>query len=406
MGVIGGAEAEYDVRSAGKPRAKPARMPSAGAVFSAVLIFAAASAAALAYVVGGELSAAGFSRAWASLAAGGREAVFAFEDGFDDIFADIGDAVVSAGPSGAAVYDGVGEEMYRESFAMANPAIAAAPGGMLAVVYDSGGKSARAAGRSGITVPLTLESEIVSCAVGRGGVFAVTTRGAGEYKGRVEFFRLSGGVPEKIYDWFSGEGPALGAAVSRSGKSFAALTLTARGGRIVLLDSGSTEPRGEYVHRDGAILELAYMASGTLIARADGALIAVSENGEGKVIRDFTGRELDGYACGDAFIVMHLSRADGGGELVSMDERGAELGRIETSRGLVWLSAAGDRAAVLRSDGLSLYDRELRLVASYPDASGASCAFPRGKTGAGAWGEGEGRIFAGSGGLLIKSKKG
>jgi hypothetical protein len=375
-------------------------------VFSAVFIFAAATAAILAHAVGGELSAAGLARAWAAISGGGRETVFVFEDGFDDVFADVGDAVVSAGTSGAAVYSGTGEELSRESFAMANPAIAAAPGGTLAVVYDSGGKSARIAGRSGITASLTLESEIVSCAAGRGGVFAVTTRGTGEYKGRVEFFRLSGGAPEKIYDWFSGEGPALGAAVSRSGKHFAALTLTARGGRIVLLDSGSTEPRGEYIHRDGAILELSYMASGTLIARADGALISVAENGEGRVIREFEGRELDGYACGDAFAVMHFTRADGGGELVSIDERGAELGRIETSRGLVWLSAAGDRAAVLRSDGLSLYDRELRLAASYPDASGASCAFPRGKTGAGVWGKGGGRAFAGPAGLLTDGEKG
>ncbi|MDR2615838.1 MAG: DUF5711 family protein [Oscillospiraceae bacterium] len=399
MSVISGAKIKYGTKDeekplerTEKPRSDSARGASARRALSVLLLLAIASAAIAARVVGGELSPAGFLRAWSTLTGSDREASFVFEDGFDDVFADIGGSVVSAGRSGAAVYGNDGEELARESFAMTSPAIAS--GGALAVVYDSGGQSVRIVERSGIVSSLTLESEIVSCSVGRGGVFAVTTRGTGEYRGRVEFFKLRGGVPEKIYDWFSGEGPALGAVSSKSGGRFAALTITPRGGRIVLLDSRSTEPLGEYVYSGGAILELEYMASGVLIARTSDGLTAVSDNGEGSLIYDFAGRELDGYSAGgDAFIAMHFASA-GGGELVTIDERGRELGKLETSRELVWLSAAGDRIAVLRSDGLSLYDRELRLIASYPDASGASFAFARGKTAAGAFGARSGRIFA------------
>jgi hypothetical protein len=392
MSVISGAEVKYSIGDEKQPRAKISRGASLRTALSVLLLLAIASAAIAARTVGGELSPAGLRRAWNSLTGREREASFVFEDGFDDVFADIGGTVVSAGPSGAAVYGDNGEELARESFVMTSPAIAS--GGTLAVVYDSGGRSVKIADRSGIVSSLTLENDVVSCSVGRGNVFAVTTRGAGEYRGRVEFYRLRGGIPSKIYDWFSGEGPVLGAVSSKSGKRFAALTITPRGGRIVLLDSGSTEPIGEYVHSGGAILELAYMASGVLIARTSDGLIAVSDNGEGNLIYDFAGRELDGYSAGgDAFVVMHFASA-GVGELVTIDERGRELGRLETSRELVWLSAAGDRAAVLRSDGLSLYDRELRLIVSYPDASGASFAFPRGKTAAGAFGARSGRVFA------------
>ncbi|MDR1065388.1 MAG: DUF5711 family protein [Oscillospiraceae bacterium] len=384
MSAVSGAKVKYD---AAEPKKAPVR-----AVLSAIVLFAVA-AALIAGAVRGELLPPGLARAWDSLTGRDREALFLFEDGFDDVFADLGSAVVSAGTLGVAVYGGTGGETARESFAMANPAIASK--GALAVVYDAGGRSVKVVDGSGVVASLPFESAVVSCSVGSGGIFAVTTRGTGVYKGRVEFFKLTGGVPEIIYDW-SSRWPVLGAAVSRSGKLFAALTLTAQGGRIVLMERRLEEPRGEYVHQGGTIFEMTFMDSGTLIARADKELISISENGEGRIIYDFNGRELDGYSGdGGAFIVMHFARPGGGGELVTVDERGAELGRLETSSGLVWLSASGDRVAVLQSDGLDIYDRELRLVSSYPEASGASAAFPRGGGAASALGAREGRVLSG-----------
>ncbi|MDR0446950.1 MAG: DUF5711 family protein [Oscillospiraceae bacterium] len=401
MNAVSEAEAKYNTSGAAEVRA-PSDVVSAGArrrvhkgaraVFLVLLFLAAAASMFVIRLVGGELSLSGFTRTLNIFAGQGGNAVFVFEDGFDEVFADLGGAVVSAGKSGVAVYAKTGEELSRESFAMANPAIIS--GGALAIAYDAGGRGVRIADRSGIVASMTLDSGVVSCAAGRGGIFAVTTRASGEYKGRVEFFAMRSGVPEKIYDWYSGEGPVLGAAISRSGKRFAALTLTARGGRIVLLERGSTTPTGEYVYENGAIFEMAFTASGALLARAGDALISISESGAGEVIFAFNGHKPDGYATGDSFAALHLT-GPAGGELVTVDERGVVLGRIETSRGLIWLSAEGDRVAVLRSDGLDIYDRELRLAASYPEASGASNAFPRGGKSAVVTGAREGRAFNG-----------
>lgn len=353
--------------------------------------------------IGGGLSAGALKKTWTVISGGAGDASFSFVDGFDSVFADLGSAVVASGSSGVAVYGSGGSETARDALAARNPAIASASG--MAVAYDIGGRSLRVVDETGIIASLTFESNIVSCSVSEdsgflsgGRLFAVCTEGADGYKGQVSLYKMGKSGPELIYSWFSGEGYVLETQIAPGNKEFAVLTITPRGGRIVLLSREQKDIIGEYIYDGAAIIEIDYLQSGALIARTADGLIKIDADGTGSEIYGFEGGAPSGYCAGGSFLAIYFEQAANeasSGILVIVDERGSELGRIKTSRSLVWLSADGDRIAVLWSDGLDIYDRSLRLAVSYPEASGAVRGYARGASRAVVFGNREGKAFSG-----------
>ncbi|NLB29380.1 MAG: hypothetical protein GX823_04025 [Clostridiales bacterium] len=373
---------------------------------SMALIFAALIIAALVTVrnLGGGLSIEGAKRMWTVITGGAGDANFIFEEGFDSAFADLGGAVVAAGSTGVVVYDGNGAEVARDVLAVQHPTVASGAG--VAVAYGVGGRGVRVADRTGIIASLTFENDIISCSVGTssgvfagGTMFAVCTKSSGGYRGQVIIYRLAGSGPEEIYRWFSGEGYVLSAEIAPGNNEFAVLTLTPEGGRIVLLSRTGTDVRGEYIERGAAIIEMGYLKSGTLIARTADGLTAIDSAGGGTRIYSFGEKVVAGYCdAGESSLAAYLESGAGGsaaGELVIIDERGIELGKMSTSRSLVWLSSYTDRIAVLWDDGLGIYDRSMRLVVSYPEASGMRQGYSRGASRAVVFGNREGRAFSG-----------
>ena len=374
--------------------------------FIVALVFAAVIIAALLVVsnIGGELSVKGVKQTWTIITGGAKNASFTFEDGFDSVFADLGGAVVAAGGTGVVILDSGGREIARDMLAMQNPAVVSGAG--IAVVYGVGGRGIRVADETGIVASLTFESNIVSCSVGSssglfsgGTVFAVCTEGTDNYRGHVTVYKLAGSGPEAIYNWSSGEGYVLSAEIAPGNDGLAVLTLSPRGGRVVLLKLDSIEAQGEYIQDGVAIIEMGYLNSGALIARTADGLLSIDGIGAASEIYSFEGKSVAGYCDdGGSSIVVYFENAAGGntsGELIVLDRRGTELGRMNTSRSLVWLSAYADRVAVLWDDGLVIYDRSLRLVASYPEASGMLQGYSRGASRAVVFGNREGKAFSG-----------
>ena len=369
------------------------------------LVLAAVIIAALFAVnnIGGGISFSAVKRTWAVITGGASDVGFSFEDGYDAVFADLGGAVVAAGNAGVAVYDEAGHELARDILNMRNPAVAA--GGGIAVAYGVGGRGIRVVGETGIIASITFENDIVSCSVGSssgflsgGTLFAVCTKGADNYRGQVTVYKLAGNDPEKVYDWFSGDsGYVLAAEISPENDAFAALTLSPQGGRVVFLNLNEKEPSGQYTHAGAAIIEIGYQGGDTVIARTADGLLAIDGTGAAKEIYSFDAKIVAGYSDDGSAIALYFESAAGGGsgELVVLDRKGAELGRMNTSRSLVWLSSYADRIAALWDDGLIIYDRNLRLIVSYPEASGMLRGYSRGGGRAVVFGNREGKAFSG-----------
>jgi|GEM_PF-2968491 len=367
-----------------------------------IIVIVAVALCAFAVVrIGGELSLHGARRAWSIISSGAVDAAYTLEPGLSEVFADVDKTLIAAGGSGFAAYGTDGREIARVGFSMKSPTVSASS--QLAAVYDLGSHTVRVVYPNGAISEIATAGEITSVFVGRGstitgrgGHLAICTAEASEYKGLVSFYEVRSGIPTLIYKWFSGEGYVLGAAIDESGKRFAVNTFTPRGGRIVFLNADSEDIAAEYICNSGAILDITFDKSGALISRTLDGIIILDRTGAETSKIDFEGRTIDGYATdGDGFIAIHFTAGvDSTGALVTYNVKGVELGRLETSRRLFSLTTSGNRVAVLWNDGLDIFDRNLRLVASYPDASGMRYAFPRGGESAVVTGGRNGRSFA------------
>ena len=361
-------------------------------VFSLVALCIIAAGLLGAALIGGEISMRGVRRAWSVVAGVSVNAEYMFEPGLADVFADIDGTVVAAGGSGFAAYGRNGAELVRVGSSMRTPIISC--GGGLAAVYDLGSHTVRIVYSDGTVAELPTTGEVTYVAVGSGGEFAVCTAEVGDYKGYVAFYKMRSGVPTLLYEWYSGEGYVLGAAISSNGKRFAVNTLNANGGRIVFLNAGSTDVAAEYFNPDGVVLEIDFDTSGTLVARTADGVILISQSGEAARF-DYDGAMPDGYCTASGFAGVHFEGMQGlTGALVTFDMKGRELARLQTSRRLVSLTAHGDRIAALWSDGLDVFDKNLRLIASYSDASGKKYALPRGGQAVVIMGSRDGRAYA------------
>ncbi|MDR3278495.1 MAG: DUF5711 family protein [Oscillospiraceae bacterium] len=330
---------------------------SAARVFLAIALLLAASALAVTYLAGGELSLAGARRAFSGLRARARATEFVFEPGFDAVFAPHGDGIIAAGGMGIQVLDGYGEETARAAVRLENPTVSASDG--TAAVFDVGGTVLRILEGGVVKAAPEVPGAIISCSVGGGGAVALCTRESGGYKGCVTVY--SAEDFEEVYKWYAADGYVLSASLADDNKRLAVLTVRESGSRLVLLDLDSTELKAEAV-LDGELgLELRYLGEKlALVAR--GGVWIVDKNGAGERIFDFAGRYLRGYSLtGDGFLAVYLHDYAVGsrGAVETFGFGGEALGRLETDRELLGMSARGDGLALLWEDGAALYGKTL-----------------------------------------------
>ncbi|MDR3209132.1 MAG: DUF5711 family protein [Oscillospiraceae bacterium] len=345
---------------------------------------------------GGELTLAGVARAYA-VVTGSVARDLSFSSGYDSVFAPMKSGVISAGSNGVAVYGLTGDEVARETFSMNRPALAA--NGMSAVIYDCGGRQLRVVDSTGVRARLEADGDIVSASIGKNGYIVVCTMSEGAYLGIVRVYQLRAGTLASVYEWYSGGDFVLSAAVSGDNKRLAVLTLGSAGGRVVLMRLASTRTDAEALLPGSAILEAGYLRDGTLLARSRDAVYAVSE--DGALRRVYTipeGMETLGWTTeGGNFAAIYVQ--SGGAEvgprtlalIDGQDEPTVlELSGLET---FVSLHASGDRVALLRSDGLWIYNQRLRALASYDGVAAYSEAYPTGGASALAAGARVGHIY-------------
>ena len=147
---------------------------------------------------------------------------FTYETGSQQMFALMGDSLAVASSTGLQLLDKSGETVSREVFSMSNPAVCA--NNSSCAVYDVGGYSLRIY-KDGEFNNLDRSAEIISVSVNSGGFYAVAGYEAG-YKGSVTVYDST---LNPIYEWFSGTGYILDAAVSPDNSTLAVLCVESSG---------------------------------------------------------------------------------------------------------------------------------------------------------------------------------
>ncbi|MBO4854476.1 MAG: hypothetical protein J5482_05005 [Oscillospiraceae bacterium] len=299
----------------------------------------------------------------------GCAALYGYASDRGSRFAALEGSLLIASPGQIRLVGENGALRFDESVRFQNCAIA--EGKKTAAVYDIGGTDIYVLDSRGLVRRLTAEGEILSVTVNEKGYLAVTVNAAG-YKAFVSVYDSAG---EPVFTFRSADRFVMTAAVSRDNRYLEAVTLGQTDGvfanRLVTYRLDSTEPVGSCDLTGGAIYDVGTVGR-SFCAVAEDALHFLSAAGEWKSGFVFDGDSL--RRCdlnGDGYATLLLGHYKTGSQcrLVTVNENGSVLASLEVDSDVLDLSAAGRYIAVLYSDHLTVYDRELTERATLTDVS-------------------------------------
>ena len=293
--------------------------------------------------------------------------LYQYSDDGTGCYADLDGSLLVASGKEITLLDDKGNAVYHTALQAGQVTVTAKDG--FAVVYEIGGKSLYLLDNKGLIKEMTMEGEIFSAEMGRGGKFAVTLKKTG-YKTAVAVYNGKG---EPLYAFNSAQKYLMTAAVSENGKYMAAAAMGQ--------DSGSFTSSlqiykltSDAMHADAALAGGVYelgTVDGRFCAATDKALCFVKTDGTVSTY-DYQGANLARCSInGGKFAAVLLENYSSGGltHLATVNASGEEIAALTVDSEVLDLSAAGRYLAVLYSSRLVIYDRNLRQCAALEDVS-------------------------------------
>lgn len=295
----------------------------------------------------------------------------------DGCYVSLSGSLIQATPRRILLLGEDGETRYNADVKFRRSAVVS--NGTEAAVYDLGGTDIHVLNDRGLARRVTADGEILSCTINEKGALAVTTNKSG-YKAAVTVYDETG---EKVFAFHSSDRFLMTAAVSRDSRQMAAVALGQSGGEftssVVLYALDSTEPLAKNELSGSAVYDLGMVGKHWCAVGEDG-LHFLTTGGEKAAFYDFEGTYLRRCSMdGDGFAAALLGRYKSGiqTQLVTVDHTGAQLAILDMEKEVLSLSAAGKYVAVLYSDELAIYDKNLELCARLEELSSAKVVLMR-----------------------------
>ena len=258
-----------------------------------------------------------------------------------------------------------GTALYDLQVSLKSPSLSV--GNNAAAVCDVGGGTVYLLDKSGVYREMTASGNLCyySARLNGKNYLAVTEQKTG-YKASVAVYNNEG---EKLFGFDSHDSYISDALVTEDCKYVVAVSLDPRSGvfgsTLLVYDLAQAQQVGEYPIRDGLVMELVN-TGGRLISLCDTRLSIISLEGETLLDHSYGNLYLHGYALtGGDFCALLLGRYQAGNvcQLSTFDLDGELVASLEVTEEVLDLSAAGEYLAVLYSDSLVIYTRDLQEYA-------------------------------------------
>ena len=281
---------------------------------------------------------------------------FTYETGSQQMFALMGDSLAVASSTGLQLLDKSGETVSREVFSMSNPAVCA--NNSSCAVYDVGGYSLRIY-KDGEFNNLDRSAEIISVSVNSGGFYAVAGYEAG-YKGSVTVYDST---LNPIYEWFSGTGYILDAAVSPDNSTLAVLCVESSGTVVHLFHFDSENEFASVSIPNELAFKLSFEQGGNFCVLSEKSIHFYGPKAQELSVFSFEDNYLANYSLSEEYWAVVLSKYVSGSDvtLQSFGGSGKVLGTVPLSAEPLSLSSQGQKLLVLGTSDISLYSHDLHL---------------------------------------------
>ena len=286
-------------------------------------------------------------------------------------------AVASVG--GLSTYAPDGTEQVVSQAQLALPAMQT--GKNIAMAYDVGGTTLLAVrANGGEVLRVTSEKEILDADLSPDGSLCYISSAAG-YKSVLVVYNEK---QEMVYRWLSSSTYMPVCAIAPKAEAAAVVSLSQSGGsfqsNLELFRTDSEQIAGTVSLGNQLIYDLTYLGDKKLCAVGETDVRFFDEQGNAVGSYGYGGRFLKDYHYGgDGFLTLSLNmyRAGNRYTLVTVDETGAEIASLFIGEEILDLSVCGKYIAVLTNQGLTIYNRNLKIYAETDTVNHATAVLMR-----------------------------
>ena len=293
-------------------------------------------------------------------------------------FASLDGSLVSVSMHQLAVLDEKNRTLYDESVKFQTPSLQSRGG--RAVAYDVGGTEVYVLSDKGLVYKLDCAGEVLNASLNQKGWLTVVCGESG-CKAAVRVYDAEG---EAVFAFRSSDRFVMTAALSADSRTLAAVTMGQENGvfasYVVFYRVNSDKEAGRCTLRGSVVYDLTAAGSG-FCAVTEEQLCFLDAEGVMTASYGYGGDYLrrvsvsgDGYA---ALLLGHY-RTGTQNRLVTVGADGQELASQELDAEVTSLSAAGRYVALLTTDHVSIYDKQLMPVAALDEVSQAREVLMRG----------------------------
>lgn len=275
------------------------------------------------------------------------------------VFRALNGRLAVASSSGLQLFDENGNTVLHEIFSLTVPGLTV--GADRAAAYDIGGTQLCVAEFNGDVQTVAVSGTIVSASLNGSGWLTVVTDAPG-YKGMVTVYDAS---LNAIYEWYSGNGYVMNAALSAGSDRLAVLCAEEGGSAVHLFALDSEEERGCYAVTNELFADLYWIDSDRVCALSQTRLAFLNDKAELSGEYSYDGMYLYDYSKdGDGFFTLVLSqyRSGSAAKLVTVSPSGVLLGETVPPGDVESVSVCGKQVLVCGSGRLTLYNQQMEVL--------------------------------------------
>ena len=270
------------------------------------------------------------------------------------------------------VLDSSGREVSRMPHAYKRPAMDLRAGRL--IVYDRGGRKLRLQNRTKILLEKELESDIVTCAIGRSGNFAVATR----EDNAASFLTVYDKNVNEVFKWRSSNDYIMDIVLSDDGKYAAVAVAGSSSGKLYsktyVFAFSKDKPLASLEYPGVSLFDVSFSGKSTILVTGD-SLRGVIQN-RTKMMEPFSfgTNELRCFSAseeGESALVLAEYGSMNANDLIVYDEEGQEKFRQSFGQEVRWVSCDGSNTAVLLAGSVQAFDAKGRKIGHFAVRSDA-----------------------------------
>ena len=303
--------------------------------------------------------------------------LYYYENDATSRFAALAGSLVTVAANQIRVLDERSQVLYQTGVRFLHPDLVSDGG--VAVAYDIGGTSMYVVDSRGLCWQREMEGDLIAVTVNPHGYVTAAYNKSGA-KAAVTVWDSEG---NEKFTFNSAQRFVMTAALGQDDRTLAVVTMGQEDGKFqsfLVLYRTNSEKELAATPVDGGVTYALENMQKEFCAVTEQGLYLLDDSGTVKATYSYGGQFLRRCMVGDGdWAALLLSRYKSGGyaSLITVDGDGNELGGCDVDGEVLDISSAGRYVAVLFSDRLTIYDKDLTEVATLPDVSEARAVLMR-----------------------------